>query len=507
MQWPENVLSQSQPNFETLARQKRYRLLAQAAMRTEIRNLFLGHHQDDQIETILMRLIRGKSGSLASFWGIADTAPIPTDADIETELISSQDSEEEPLPHSIERWKPQRAIESYGRRLPEPLSINSLDGCISLAQRLDISLHRPLLKFSKARILATCKANDIKFVSDPTNFNPRLTLRNAVRYLLTNYKLPRALSRDSILKIHDRALDQLKYAHFEAEQALNVAELTSFDLRSGSLRLRVPKFPHLLKWQTSETPVSFLAQILRLVSPVDGFEMSKSSQHSAANVVFPRISPLHGGPLPGPVSTLAVNQVLLTWEEQGHHPEQEWYASWRLSRQPLRREQMRRLLQKFTYHPCPEDETAAEFYSGWVFWDCRYWIRICCTSIHYLRSCAIRPFQPSDAADLNTILDRKSKETLSRLLHDAAPGKVRYTLPVITDDVGIRAFPTLNFAVPEHLGRSIGNKEGKPELLRWKVKYKYIDLETIERLSVHGSSTGRYQAAAREYLKGKTRLV
>src|SRR5438477_4018450 len=147
MQWPENVLSQSLPNFETQARQKRYRLLTQAAVRTGIHNLFLGHHQDDQIETILMRLIRGKSGSLASFWGIADTAPIPTDADIETELVSSQDSEEEPMPHRIERSKSKGTLESYSRRLPQPFLINSLDGCISLAQRLDISLHRPLLNF------------------------------------------------------------------------------------------------------------------------------------------------------------------------------------------------------------------------------------------------------------------------------------------------------------------------------------------------------------------------
>jgi tRNA(Ile)-lysidine synthase len=496
MQWPENVLSHSLPNFETQARQKRYRLLAQAAMRAGIHNLFLGHHQDDQVETVLMRLVRGKSGSLASFWGIADTAPIPTDADLDTELFSSQDSEGEPLPHRIEISKLQEALESYRRRLPEPFRSNSLDGCISLAQRLDITLHRPLLRFSKARILATCKANDIHFVSDPTNFNPQLTLRNAVRYLLTNYKLPRALSRDSILKIHDRALDKQKYTHSEVEQALDVAELTSFDLRSGSLRLRVPKFLHLLNWQTSETPVSFLAQILRLVSPVDDFEMSKSSQRNAANLIFPRIPPLHGTPLSSPISTLAVNQVLLTREEQGHHPEQELYTSWRLSRQPLKREQMHRLLRKFLHQPSPEDETVAEYYSGWVLWDCRYWTRICCTSIHYLQSCAIRPFQPSDAADLHMTLDRESKVTLSRLLHDAAPGKVRYTLPVITDDMGIRAFPTLNLAVPKHVEHGIDSKEGRPGLLRWKVKYKYIDWETIERLSVHGSSTDRYHAAA-----------
>jgi tRNA(Ile)-lysidine synthase len=473
-------------------------------MRAGIRNLFLGHHQDDQIETVLMRLVRGKSGSLASFWGIADTAPIPIDAPLDTERLSSQDSAEELLPHRTERSNPQGAPESYSRRLREPCSINSLDGRISVAQRLDISLHRPLLKFSKARILATCKANDIQFVSDPTNFNPQLTLRNTVRYLLSNYTLPRALSKDSILKIHDQALDKLAHVRSEVEQALDIAELASFDLRSGSLKLRVPAFPHLLKWQTSETPVSFLAQILRLVSPVDGFEMSKSSQANVANVIFPGISPLPGRPPSGPISTLAINQVLLVCGEQEHHPEQELYTSWRLSRQPLRREQAHGLLRKFTYQPHPEDETTAEFCSGWVFWDGRYWVRICCASVHYLQSCAIRPFQPSDAANLHTALDRESKETLSRLLHDAAPGKVRYTLPVVTDDMGIRAFPTLNFVVPEHVGRGIGNQQDKPGLLWWNVKYKYIDWTTIERLGVHGPSTDQYHAAAQEYLNSRT---
>jgi hypothetical protein len=70
--------------------------------------------------------------------------------------------------------------------------------------------------------------------------------------------------------------------------------------------------------------------------------------------------------------------------------------------------------------------------------------------------------------------------------------------------MGIRAFPTLNFAVPEHVEHSIRNKEDRPRLLWWKVKYKYIDWKTIQRLSVHGSSTDQYQAAAQEYLKSKT---
>lgn len=45
-----------------------------------------------------------------------------------------------------------------------------------------------LLTFSffwlKERILATCEANKLDYVNDPTNFQPKLTLRNAIRHCL-----------------------------------------------------------------------------------------------------------------------------------------------------------------------------------------------------------------------------------------------------------------------------------------------------------------------------------
>jgi tRNA(Ile)-lysidine synthase len=506
MQWPENVLPGSLPNFETQARLKRYRLLAQAAVRTGIYSLCLGHHQDDQIETILMRLVRGKSGSLAGFWGMAAEAPIPADAEIESELVHLWCStSEEHLASGIGRSKTQAPVGDHRLSLPYSITVNSLHGRISPAWRLDVSLHRPLLGVSKARILATCKTNNIPFVSDATNFDPQSTLRNAVRYLLANYKLPRALNRDSILKVHDGALNRLNHVKLGVQRFLDVAQLTSFDLRSGSLTMRVPAFPHLLEWQDLETPVSFLVQVLGLVSPIDEYEMSKSSQQTAASFIFPDLSlPVHDSSGSAPVTTLAVNQVLMTREDQGDHSAQPYYVSWRLSRQPFKREQIYRLSRMFVHLPNPEHNGATGFWSDWIFWDCRYWIRICCTSVHYLQNCAIRPFQSSDTADLRTSLDRESRETLTSLLHDAAPGKVRYTLPVITDDMGIRAFPTLDFTVPGHERGGIGNKESKPGLLSWKVKYKYIDRKTIDRLIVNESLTDKYRADAEKYLKDQT---
>jgi hypothetical protein len=149
---------------------------------------------------------------------------------------------------------------------------------------------------------------------------------------------------------------------------------------------------------------------------------------------------------------------------------------------------MQKLSGIFTYQPTADENASAEFWSRWIFWDCRYWIRICCSGIDYLQNCTVRPFQASDAADLRTKIDYEPRETLTNLLRDAAPGKVRYTLPIITDDQGVRAFPTLDFVVPEHRKDNLGNINSKPRLLSWNVKYKRIDETVIERLIVHESA-------------------
>lgn len=38
----------------------------------------------------------------------------------------------------------------------------------------------------KDRILATCEANKLEYVDDPTNFQPQLTIRNAIRHCIDN---------------------------------------------------------------------------------------------------------------------------------------------------------------------------------------------------------------------------------------------------------------------------------------------------------------------------------
>lgn len=103
------------------ARAARYRLLAEAAAARGIGTVCLGHHRDDQVETVLMRLARG-----SDVYGLAGM----------------------------------RAQRRY-------------EGTI---------FHRPLLALPKSRLLATLEAADEGWIEDPSNADPRF-LRARIRAL------------------------------------------------------------------------------------------------------------------------------------------------------------------------------------------------------------------------------------------------------------------------------------------------------------------------------------
>jgi tRNA(Ile)-lysidine synthase len=113
------------------ARQARYRLLSEAAMRACYEHILTGHTLDDQAETVLFRLARG-SGVV----GLAGMA--------------------------------------HASLLPE----NS-----STSGRGTIFLVRPFLRIPKVRLIATLQAARIAYSDDPTNRDPRFT-RVRLRTLL-----------------------------------------------------------------------------------------------------------------------------------------------------------------------------------------------------------------------------------------------------------------------------------------------------------------------------------
>ncbi len=109
-------------NVQAAARKARYDLLSQFCAREAILHLVLGHHQEDQAETFLMRLSRG-----SGLYGLASMA--------------------------------------------------------ALQEMPDHRILRPVLTLSKSRLLSTLKTRGVDWVEDPSNRNSKYT-RTRVRNLL-----------------------------------------------------------------------------------------------------------------------------------------------------------------------------------------------------------------------------------------------------------------------------------------------------------------------------------
>ncbi|EJD53144.1 hypothetical protein AURDEDRAFT_81382 [Auricularia subglabra TFB-10046 SS5] len=123
--------------FEKIARDARARLILDYMERHASSTLLTGHHLDDQVETLIMgRLRSAKSMNTMEpcrRWGMGD----------------------------------------------------SFDGLGFFGLRgMHKWIARPLLPFSKDRILATCDAHGLEYVVDKTNFQPGLTPRNDIRAFL-----------------------------------------------------------------------------------------------------------------------------------------------------------------------------------------------------------------------------------------------------------------------------------------------------------------------------------
>ncbi|KAJ7735247.1 PP-loop family-domain-containing protein [Mycena maculata] len=128
--------------FEGIARDARYAVLFRAMTKSRADVIALGHQGNDQVETSLMRLARGT-----------------------TELGAGG----------------MRRCRRWG------MGADGGEGTLSWAGHEGMKrwIIRPLLEVSKDRMLATCDENKLEYIIDPTNFQPELTLRNAIREMVS----------------------------------------------------------------------------------------------------------------------------------------------------------------------------------------------------------------------------------------------------------------------------------------------------------------------------------
>lgn len=471
MQWSGTPNPSDMPDFELRARESRYRLIASAAIRRDIRHLFVGHHQDDQVETVLMRLIRNSTSPTAflGLQGMADRTAIPCCEHI----------------RGAHEWSPYQRFEKWLQtpdtaKLQSESKSSSLDdsrlNCgkvVTVSRPGGLQIHRPLLPFPKSMLVDVCESNHIKYVKDRTNEDPTLTLRNAVRYMRAKYALPRALRAKSVLDLRDWGQSSAQALVDRGTELLNMVRVVMFDLRSGMMTTRVPSA---FAPACQDDPQAGANALARLTSIV-------SCQHKDA---IPTLVPhknledfLHMMHSSEPRRT-TMQQVLLESSQRDSNDASDAILL-RLARPPMRSAEI--ALATMGFHPVLEEKDGSlleeqGIWSQWLLWDHRYWIRVRTREVSQLEQVVIRPFQETDDEYLRKEL-KQGRDELQTMLAEAASGKLRYTLPVLTYLGDVSVFPTLNFLLENSSLEKGESALTEPPILEWEVCYKVIEQPII----------------------------
>jgi tRNA(Ile)-lysidine synthase len=446
-------------NIENKLRVKRYRTLASAAYKRGIRDLFLGHHSDDQVETLLMRLFKMTQPRTSVLQGMASTAPIPCCEDIDA--INSEQG-------------PVNAASMLG--LPESAMSSPIGGVFQALKPGGLMLHRPLLSFSKDDLIATCQENDVRYALDHTNNDPTLTVRNAIRAMITQHVLPIALQKKSIIDLSDRARAVRTALNDESTSFLRSVSMRKLDLSSGFLEVHIPEtFAQLVE---SHRPVAarVVDRITSIIDPApDSFWRTRVksgtldqigsyiSGESRSDMSTHDLGKLHSRPV-----TFHDSHILFQGRERG--PEG---AIMRISRAPIHSNAKSSIRFRQTNAPVPEA----------VLWDFRYWLRIRTSHDRIRAAMAVDRYLDNNFGSMADYMNNFEKKTLSRLLQKHAPGNVRNTLPVLTLNNRIVAFPTISKEILVLKAFNQGLRElglgGKGSVL-WEVWFKVIHEPTNE---------------------------
>lgn len=575
-----NVDPKELSNFESVARRLRFRRLGRASSYRKLASLFLAHHEDDQYETVLMRLLAGHGPS--GLRGIRASSDIPECYDLHgahgSGFIDDQQGrypyyntlpsrkEKQFLREELTAEVGPDTIKEIQQGLKgDPYLIDESDEKIQRTRWLPqlgpldieaggIMVYRPLLEFSKDRLIATCLEANMPWFEDATNQDRTLTLRNAVRHLCKNHELPVALQKPSVLQLRKRCDDKAFALEAEVDKLLGRTIIRDFESNVGTLLVQLPTFkvPRLRKesrYNQSRREMRYghyravaarlVRRLISLVTPEYVVTPAVHLQQVVARL-FPYFDVGHGEPHTSakafnicgvhflPVRTRSSNSVnwfLSRAPYQSNTPlPQSQHRQYRIREHWLRRHGDRlRWPSK-----CP-----------WKMFDGRFWLRIYVRAPFGVR---IAPFIKEYAKPFREALgDEASRDALASLLKRYAPGKVRYTLPAIygignidwslygdnpnLPDAGTRwettrakekeiikrvkdgawdesigpdakqillALPTLGVALP-----------GLDKWLQWEIRYRRVDSEMLAKSASHEGQVVRWTRAERPLTSSK----
>ncbi|KAF4549200.1 tRNA(Ile)-lysidine synthase-like protein [Elsinoe fawcettii] len=479
LDWTTNIHPLRLPNFESLARTLRYQALAKACIENKISTLLLGHHADDQAETILSRIKGGYTG--AGLQGIAAAGDIPEC-------------------HGLYGCKSGRPRHVAVGENPSKMSIH--DQRTVLAEDGGVQVFRPLLSFTKDELRQVCLQGGLKWVEDQTNHDKTLTIRNSVRSLLQEDRLPAALSTASLVHF---ATKRKVIVGTEARVVEGIFDacIVKLDISTGTANVQFPANIQGLmsgcdKSNDSATQRRIAALLMRriitLVSPVEQIRLQ--SLEEPARLVMPflfseaRVAGRNGS---GTVTVgKSLLQVLAADDMQNNTHTRP--ITCQVSRAPPTVKdqlQQRKILIKATSRRSESFDwtsTKRELFDG------RFWINLNYRRFNLIpgRRFSVRFLQSSDIESLNRDATKYTVwKPLKELLRTKAPGNLRFTLPAVVESyytvlpTGDRklveklvALPTLNWS---SVGWQAWDKHAHREAWTWEVRYKKIDFGKGER--------------------------
>ncbi|KAL8993273.1 MAG: hypothetical protein Q9169_006472 [Polycauliona sp. 2 TL-2023] len=472
LEWPSGVIPSKLPNFETEARRLRYQALGKACHEADISSLLLGHHEADRKETLITRLIEGYRGE--GLRGIATETDIPECQGIYGAYQSGGRN------HMTTRKESAEVLylkeEQMEGMLP-PLKEYRQPGF----EYGGVRTYRPLLTFKKQDLKRSLNKAKVPWKEDPTNQDPTVSVRNAIRRLIRDGSLPLALSGASpeknIYTLENAALDmqiKIERRNKVADILFQALDTLFFDARAGRLEVRIPSAKGLDRRlgasivDEEHIRARLVRLLFQIVSPQD--QISLQSLETATKRMFLDIDEA----LPGridqgrPVFTLTaggvycerldVSNVKLRSNPGKAKKSFVVEHTWRLSRQPYHRnlsepECTIPSASPVIHNPKAKKEDRIKYPEPpWQLWDGRYWIQVVNSTSAPL---FIRPLTEDRLRRLKANIhsadhgNTTTSSHLQKLLKESAPGSLRFTLPAILDaNDEVLILPTLNFSIP-----------------------------------------------------------
>lgn len=471
MQWPEGAPDAARRDFETQARRLRYRQLGAECLDQELRYLLLAHHADDQAETILGRIVSGHTG--AGLQGIRAAAHIPECADMwgvaegpGTVQFSRGvlDGDEKAVRSRMEQMRGCKSSET---------------GCYMAAP--GITIHRPLLEFTKIELREICEETGTQWKEDPTNADVGLTARNALRSLLQSNKLPLALRKSALLGLGLKTNKRRRRDEANGEAMFNKLQILSFDPRFGCLKLQlnaanfvesdhedagaqadVTGADGVPKTLVSGSVANLISRIASLVSPYQ--QLSPEMSWSIAQRLLQEVHHAEHG------KSVKFTGLGACWHKLQIKKPSILGQIWEVSRQVPSRANPPLPCTWASQSKLQHIEGAGLF-GSWQLLDNRYWVQVSSS-----RPNAIVARTSSHVGEVESFRkrwpgDQKAQRIFNEQIKSGTDQDVRQTLPILAmqDTDEVVALPTLGLLDPKY-----------SNTIFWKIRYKTIDLGSHE---------------------------